>query len=362
LLVYISENFTNYFSFLNLFTYITFRTGGAILTALFFSLIFGEPLIKFLSSLQPSGQPIRLDGPERHIIEKAGTPTMGGVLILSSILVSVFIWSDLTNIFIWITLFSTFSFGLIGLVDDYKKTRSLTSKGLKVSTRILVQTILGFVIVFLIYSFLPKEFNTVISFPFFKNLFLNLGLLFFPFGIFLIIGSANAVNLTDGLDGLAIVPVLIVALSFAFISYVCGNLIFSDYLQIRYIFGSGELAVMCGALVGSALGFLWFNAPPAKVFMGDTGSLSMGGTLGTLSLITKHEIVLAIIGGLFVLETLSVIIQVLSFKLTGKRIFRMAPLHHHFEKQGWAESTIVIRFWIITIILALIGLATLKIR
>ena len=362
MLVYIAENFTNYFSFLNLFTYITFRTGGAILTALFFSLIFGETIIKFLASLQPLGQPIRLDGPERHIIEKAGTPTMGGVLILSSILVSVFIWSDLKNIFIWITLFSIFSFGLVGLVDDYIKIRSLTTDGLKVSTRIFTQILLGFLIVLLIYYFLPQELNTVIYFPFFKNFFLDLGLFFFPFGIFLIIGSANAVNLTDGLDGLAIVPVLIVALSFAFISYVCGNIVFSNYLQIPFIIGSGELAVMCGALVGAALGFLWFNAPPAKVFMGDTGALSMGGTLGTLSLITKHEIVLAIIGGLFVLETLSVIIQVLSFKLTGKRIFKMAPLHHHFEKKGWAESTIVIRFWIISIVLALIGLATLKIR
>ena len=362
MLIYIAENFTSYFSFLNLFTYITFRTGGAILTALFFSLIFGNTLIKFLSSLQPAGQPFRTDGPERHIIEKAGTPTMGGVLILSSILVSVLIWSDLKNIFIWITLLSTFSFGLIGLIDDYKKIRYLKSDGLKASTRILFQLFLGFIIVFLIHSFLPQELKTNISFPFFKNFFLDLGLFYLPFGIFVIIGSANAVNLTDGLDGLAIVPVLIVAMSFAFISYVSGNLIFSDYLKIQYILGSGELAVMCGALVGSALGFLWFNAPPAKVFMGDTGSLSMGGTLGTLALITKHEIVLAIIGGLFVLETLSVIVQVLSFKLTGKRIFKMAPLHHHFEKQGWAESTIVIRFWIITVVLALIGLATLKIR
>jgi len=362
LFVYIAENFTGYFSFLNLFSYITFRTGGAILTALFFSLIFGEHIIRFLTSLQPSGQPIRSDGPERHIIEKAGTPTMGGVLILSSILVSVFIWSDLKNIFIWITLLSTFSFGLIGLIDDYKKIRFLKSDGLKISTRILLQILCSFVIVILIYYFLPQKINTIINFPFFKNFFLDLGLFFLPFGIFLIIGSANAVNLTDGLDGLAIVPVLIVSLSFAFIAYVCGHLIFSNYLQILFIEGSGELSVMCGALVGAALGFLWFNAPPAKVFMGDTGSLSMGGTLGTLSLITKHEIVLAIIGGLFVLETLSVIIQVLSFKLTGKRIFRMAPLHHHFEKKGWAESTIVIRFWIITIVLALIGLATLKIR
>lgn len=362
MLVYLAENYINYFSFLNLFTYITFRTGGAILTALFFSLIFGNTIISFLSSLQPLGQPIRTDGPERHIIEKSGTPTMGGVLILSSILISVFIWSDLTNVFIWITLFATFSFGIIGITDDYKKIRLSKSDGLKASTRIVLQTLCSFIIVYLIYFFLPNHLNSTLSFPFFKNLILDLGLFFFPFGIFLIVGSANAVNITDGLDGLAIVPVLIVSLSFAFISYICGNLIFSNYLQINYIAGCGELSVMCGALIGAALGFLWFNAPPAKVFMGDTGSLSMGGTLGTLALITKHEIVLAIIGGLFVLETLSVIIQVISYKLTGKRIFKMAPLHHHFEKKGWAESTIVIRFWIITIVLALIGLATLKIR
>jgi phospho-N-acetylmuramoyl-pentapeptide-transferase len=362
LLIYLAEAYTNYFSFLNLFTYITFRTGGAILTALFFSLIFGNNIINFLSSLQPTGQPIRSDGPERHIIEKSGTPSMGGVLILASILVSMLIWSNLSNIFVWITLFSSFSFGLIGLIDDYKKIYSQNSKGLKISIRILLQILTSFLIVYLIYTFLPDEYNTKLSFPFFKNFFLDLGIFFIPFGIFLIIGSANAVNLTDGLDGLAIVPVLIVALSFSFIAYVSGNTIFSDYLQIQFISGSGELSVMCGALVGAALGFLWFNAPPAKVFMGDTGSLSMGGTLGALSLITKHEIVLAIIGGLFVLETFSVIIQVVSFKLTGKRIFRMAPLHHHFEKKGWAESTIVIRFWIITIVLALLGLATLKIR
>jgi len=362
LLVYIAEHFTNYFSFLNLFTYITFRTGGAILTSLFFSLIFGEQIIKLISSIQPKGQPFRKDGPQRHIVEKAGTPTMGGVLILSSIIFSVFIWSDLKNIFIWITLFSTISFGLIGLIDDYIKIKSLNNDGLKVLTRVSLQIILSFIIILLIYNSLPQKINTIIHFPFFKNFILDLGIFFIPFGIFLIIGSANAVNLTDGLDGLAIVPVLIVAMSFAFIAYVCGNLIFSNYLQIQFILGSGELTVICGALVGAALGFLWFNAPPAKVFMGDTGSLSMGSALGTLSLITKHEIVLAIIGGLFVLETLSVIIQVVSFKLTGKRIFKMAPLHHHFEKQGWAESTIVIRFWIITVVLALIGLATLKIR
>ena len=347
--VYLAETYTQYFTFFNLFNYISFRTGAAILTSLFFSLIFGEMIITFLSTIQPAGQPIRSDGPERHLFEKAGTPTMGGVLILASIIISFILWAKLT-------------FGLIGFLDDYKKIYSKSSDGLKASTRIILQIVLAFIIVFLIYSTMPENLNSTINFPFFKNLIIDLGMFFFIFGIFIIVGSANAVNLTDGLDGLAIVPVMIVATTFAFIAYVSGNINFSEYLQINYIEGSGELSVFCGAIIGSALGFLWFNAPPAKVFMGDTGSLSLGGGIATLSIMTKHEIVLAIVGGLFVLETLSVIVQVISFKFTGKRIFQMAPLHHHFEKKGWAESTIVIRFWIITIVLALIGLATLKIR
>ena len=332
--VYLAEKYTQYFTFLNIFNYITFRTGAAILTSLFFTLIFGEIIIKFLSTLQPIGQPIRKDGPQRHIVEKIGTPTMGGILILASILVSFFLWARLTNIYVWISLFSCIIFGLIGFLDDYKKIYSNNSYGLNPSTRILLQIVASFAIILLIYNQLPNNINSTINFPFFKNLIIDLGIFFIIFGIFIIVASANAVNLTDGLDGLAIVPVMIVAISFALIAYVSGNIIFSDYLQINYIEGSGELSVFCGAIVGSALGFLWFNAPPAKVFMGDTGSLSMGGAIGTLSVITKHEIVLAIIGGLFVLETLSVIIQVVSFKLTGKRIFQMAPLHHHFEKKG----------------------------
>ena len=359
---FFSSEFTETLSFLNLFNYITFRTGAAILTSLFFSLIFGELIISKLMTFQPIGQPIRLDGPENHLIKKAGTPTMGGLLILSSIAISIFLWADLTNRFVWICSISSIAFGFIGFIDDFKKVRLQNHKGIKASTKITSQVFLGLLIVYFIRDSLPDNINTTLNFPFFKNLIIDLGLFYFLLGVLVVVGSANAVNLTDGLDGLAIVPVMIVAMSFAFISYLTGNIIFSNYLQITYIENTGELSVFCGAVIGSALGFLWFNAPPAKVFMGDTGSLAMGGAIGSLALIVKHEIVLAIIGGMFVLETLSVIIQVLSFKLTGKRIFRMAPLHHHFEKKGWAESTIVIRFWIITIVLALIGLATLKVR
>ncbi len=362
MLKFLAEEYISVFTALNLFNYITFRTGAAILTSLFFSLIFGKLIIHYLSNIQPSGQPIRNDGPESHIIQKAGTPTMGGVLIILSIFVSLILWVDLKNIFIWINFFACLSFGLVGFYDDFLKVKSNSTNGLSAKVRILLQLLICIIVVYLIQISLPSNFNNTISFPFFKNLIVDFGLLYFFIGVFIIIGSANAVNLTDGLDGLAIVPVMIVAMAFAFISYVSGNLIFSNYLQINYIPGSGELAVFCGAVIGAALGFLWFNAPPAKVFMGDTGSLALGGSIGSSALIVKHEIVLAIIGGLFVLETFSVIIQVISFKLTGKRIFMMAPLHHHFEKKGWAESTIVIRFWIITIVLAIIGLGTLKIR
>ena len=358
----LAEEYLNVFSFLNLFNFITFRTGAAILTSLFFSLIFGNMIINSLSKFQPIGQPIRTDGPKNHILEKAGTPTMGGVLIILSVLISLIFWSDLQNNYVWISVFTIISFGLIGLIDDYKKIKFNSSSGLKRSTRIIFQILICLFITFLIINNLNENINTTISFPFFKNLVVDFGIFYLILGVFIIIGSANSVNLTDGLDGLAIVPVMIVAMAFAFIAYVSGNMVFAKYLLINYISGTGELAVFCGSLIGAALGFLWFNAPPAKVFMGDTGSLALGGSLGAIAIMVKHEIVLAIIGGLFVLETLSVIIQVISFKLTGKRVFMMAPLHHHFEKKGWAESTIVIRFWIITIVLALIGLATLKIR
>ena len=358
----IAQEFVIQYSFLNLFNFITFRVGASILTSLFFSLIFGQLIINKLSKIQPKGQPIREDGPETHIIKKTGTPTMGGVLIILSILISSILWTDLQNSFVWIGLLTLILFGLVGLIDDYKKIKSNSSNGLKATTRIILQLFLALFISLIILNILDDKIDTSIAFPFFKNLIVNFGYFYLFISLLILVGSANAVNLTDGLDGLAIVPVMIVSMTFAFIAYVSGNIVFSDYLLINYIPGTGELSVLCGALIGSALGFLWFNAPPAKVFMGDTGSLALGATIGSIAIMVKHEIVLAIAGGLFVLETLSVVIQVLSFKLTGKRVFMMAPLHHHFEKKGWAESTIVIRFWIITIVLALISLATLKIR
>ena len=359
---YLAFEYQSIFSFLNIFSYITFRSGGAILTGLFFSLIFGNFLINKLTNIQPSGQPIREDGPENHIIAKKGTPTMGGLLIILSVLVSTFLWSDLNNIFIWISIITILLFGFIGFADDYKKIKSNSSSGISSKIRIIFQIIFGLLITYLIIRNLDSNISNSMSFPFFKNLIIDFGIFYFFISIFIIIGSANAVNLTDGLDGLAIVPVMIVAMAFSFIVYVTGNTLFSSYLLIQYIPGTGELAVFCGSLIGAALGFLWFNAPPAKVFMGDTGSLALGGSLGSIAIMCKHEILLAIIGGLFVLETFSVVIQVMIFKITGRRVFLMAPLHHHFEKKGWAESTIVIRFWIITIVLALIGLATLRIR
>jgi len=357
-----AQEFVNQYSFLNLFNFITFRVGASILTSLFFSLIFGQFLINKLSKIQPYGQPIRNDGPETHIIEKAGTPTMGGLLIILSVFFSSMLWADLKNHFIWIGLFTLLSFGLIGFIDDYKKIKSNSSNGLTASTRMILQISVSLFISLIILKFLDNKIDTTIAFPFFKNLIINFGYFYLVISLFILVGSANAVNLTDGLDGLAIVPVMIVSMTFAFIAYVSGNIVFSNYLLINYIPGTGELSVLCGALIGAALGFLWFNAPPAKVFMGDTGSLALGAVLGSVAIMVKHEIVLAIAGGLFVLETLSVVIQVISFKLTGKRVFKMAPLHHHYEKKGWAESTIVIRFWIITIVLALLSLATLKIR
>ena len=354
-------NFVDTFSFLNVFKYLTFRTGLSVFTSLAIVLLIGGPFIKFFSN-QKIFNPIRGDGPEDHIVKKIGTPTMGGVIILFGLLISVLLWADLSNINILFCIYITVSFGLLGAFDDFKKIKYSNSSGISSKLKIILQILLAVIGVSLFVYYADFQDMTNLYFPFFKNLIINLGWFFIPFSIFVIIGSSNAVNLTDGLDGLATVPVILVAACFAFISYVTGNIVFSNYLQIPYIEGTGEISIFCGAIIGSCLGFLWFNAPPAKIFMGDTGSLSLGGSLGAIGIITKHEIVLAITGGLFVLEAVSVMVQVISFKLTGKRIFKMAPIHHHFEKKGWPESTVVIRFWIISIILAMIGLATLKLR
>ena len=349
------------YTFLNVFKYLTFRTGLSVVTSLVVVFIIGGPLIKIFSSNMISG-PIRQDGPIDHIIKKSGTPTMGGVIIIIGIVSSTLLWADLSNIYVWTLIFVSLSLGGLGLLDDTLKIKYKNSRGLKSKYKFTGQLIIGALTIFILIQFSNHEYLFDLYFTFFKNLILHMGLFFIPFSLFVIIGASNAVNLTDGLDGLATVPVMLVAISFTLISYVVGNTIFSEYLQIQYIPDVGELSIFCGSIVGACLGFLWYNAPPAKIFMGDTGSLSLGGSLAAIAIIVKHEIVLAIIGGLFVLETVSVIIQVISFKLTGKRIFKMAPIHHHFEKKGWAESTIVIRFWIIAIILALVGLATLKLR
>jgi len=349
------------FSALNVFRYLTFRTGLSVISSMAIVFLIGGTFIKFIESRKLTGQ-IRDDGPEDHIVKKVGTPTMGGILILVGILFGTLLWADLNNSYVWILLMVATSFGLLGAVDDYLKVKRKNSKGISSVTKIIWQIILSLIAVFLLIKYVDNEHLKNLYFPFLKNLTLHLGLFFIPFVIFIIVGSSNAVNLTDGLDGLATVPVMLVALSFTLICYVVGNTVFSEYLQIPYIANVGEASIFCGSIVGACLGFLWYNAPPAKIFMGDTGSLSLGGSLGAVSVISKHEIVLGIIGGLFVLETVSVIIQVVSFKLTGRRVFKMAPLHHHFEKKGWAESTVVIRFWIISIILALVGLATLKLR
>ena len=354
-------NYVDIFSFLNVFKYLTVRTGLAMFTAMLVVFVIGTPFINFFSARQIVN-PIREDGPDEHIIKKIGTPTMGGVLILVGLFSSILLWGNLSSPYIWVLIFIVTSFGLLGAYDDYKKIKFSNSSGVSFKFKIIIQIIIAVLGILILTHFTDHPDLKNLYFPFFKNLLINLGWFFIPFSVFIIVGSSNAVNLTDGLDGLATVPVILVAGCFAFISYVTGNIVFSEYLQIPYIEEVGEVTVFLGSVIGACLGFLWFNAPPAKIFMGDTGSLALGGSLGAVGIITKHEIVLAITGGLFVLEATSVIVQVLSYKLTGKRVFKMAPIHHHFEKKGWAESTIVVRFWIISIILAMIGLATLKLR
>ena len=349
--------------FLNLFQYLTFRSGGAVITALIVSFVFGPVLIRILKIKQGKGQPIRKDGPEGHLLSKQGTPTMGGVIILLALLSGTLLWADLTNSYVWAIIVITLGFGVIGFADDYLKVRHQTSNGVPARVKILLEIAIAVGAVLWIMSLsTSSEQEYGLALPFVKELLINLGWFFIPFAILVIVGASNAVNLTDGLDGLAIVPIMIAAACFGVISYFVGNAVFSNYLQLHYVPGTGELSVFCGALVGAGLGFLWFNAPPAMVFMGDTGSLAAGAALGAIAIMTKHELVLAIVGGLFVLETASVIVQVGRYKLFGRRVFQMAPLHHHFEKKGLAEPTIVIRFWIISVILALIGLATLKLR
>jgi len=346
----------------NLFRYITFRSGGAFFTALIIGFVFGRPLINWLRRVQKRGQPIRDDGPERHIVEKAGTPTMGGVLILGALLGSAFLWARLDNGFVWTVLLVTLGFGLIGFVDDYLKVTSQTHKGVSGKVRLAIGFVIAGVAGWYLATIQPAALADKIAVPILKDALVNAGWFYLPFVMLVIVGSANAVNLTDGLDGLAIMPVMIAAGSLGFIAYIVGRIDFTEYLQVHYIPGTGEITVITSAIIGAGLGFLWYNAPPAMVFMGDTGSLSLGACLGAIAVATKHEIVWAIIGGLFVLEAVSVIVQVASFKLTGKRVFRMAPIHHHYEEKGWAEPTVVIRFWIIAVILALVGLASLKLR
>jgi phospho-N-acetylmuramoyl-pentapeptide-transferase len=351
-----------YFNPLNIFRYITFRTGGATATAMLFVFWLGPSIISLLRLKQGKGQPIREDGPKSHLLTKRGTPTMGGLMIMAGVLVSTLLWANLTNRYVWVVLLVTVGFGAIGFYDDYLKVTKQSHKGFSGRSRLAIEAVIAGIACIAIAMISTPGLSNKLALPFSKDLLFDLGWFFVVFGGFVIVGAGNAVNITDGLDGLAIVPVMIAAGTFGFIAYLAGNAVFANYLQIHFVPGTGELAVICGALIGAGLGFLWFNAPPAQIFMGDTGSLALGGLLGAIAVATKHEIVLAIVGGLFVLEILSVIIQVASFKLTGKRVFRMAPIHHHFEQLGWTEPQVVIRFWIVSVILALVGLATLKLR
>ncbi len=350
------------FALFNVFRYITFRAGGAVMTALLIAFVIGPSMIAWLRVKQGKGQPIRSDGPQRHIVEKQGTPTMGGLMILVSSVIATLLWADLTDAYVWIVLLVTLSFGLLGFTDDYQKVTKRSSAGISGRAKLAVQIAVAMIATYAVMALETHDLAGGVAVPFLKTALIPLGWGFLLFGALVIVGASNAVNLTDGLDGLAIVPVMIAALAFALIAYLVGNIKFADYLQLHYVAGTGELTVFLAALFGAGLGFLWYNAPPAMVFMGDTGSLALGGALGAVAVATKHELVLAIVGGLFVMEAVSVIVQVVSFKLTGKRVFKMAPIHHHFEQLGWKEPTVVIRFWIIAVVLALIGLSTLKLR
>jgi phospho-N-acetylmuramoyl-pentapeptide-transferase len=357
----------DYVPVLNLFKYLTFRTVMSVATAQLVVVLMGSRFIRWMQAKQGKGQPIRTDGIERHVVEKAGTPTMGGFMILAGLLVGTLLWSDLTDAYVWMAVGVTASFGILGFLDDYAKVTKQSTAGVSGRLRLAMEFIVAFAAVAAIIQFAPINaeghgYSTRVAFPLIKFLTFDLGWFYVIFGGLVIVGAANAVNFTDGLDGLATVPVMIAGAAFGLIAYLVGNAVFARYLQLPFALGVGELSVFCGSIIGAGLGFLWYNAPPAKIFMGDTGSLALGGALGAVAVATKHEIVLAIIGGLFVLETVSVMVQVISFKTTGKRVFRMAPIHHHFERLGWAESTVVIRFWIISVMLALLGLATLKLR
>jgi phospho-N-acetylmuramoyl-pentapeptide-transferase len=346
----------------NVFRYITFRTAGAVVTALFFVFLFGPNMISALRLRQGRGQPIREDGPQGHLLTKKGTPTMGGLMILAGGVSSILLWSNLANGYVWVVLFVTVSFGAIGFYDDFLKVKRMSHAGFSGRQRLIIEAIVAVIAGYALASLMPPEIANSMMFPFVKGAGLPLSYAFYIFAAFVIVAAGNSVNLTDGLDGLAIVPVMVAAACFGLIAYLVGSQTYADYLLLNSVPGTAELAVVCGALIGAGLGFLWFNAPPAQIFMGDTGSLALGGAIGTIAVATKHEIVLAIIGGLFVLEAVSVIVQVTSFKLTGKRVFKMAPIHHHFEMMGWTESQVVIRFWIISFVLALIGLSSLKLR
>ena len=347
--------------FFNLFRYITFRAGGAFMTALIFGFLFGPPLINVLRRKQGKGQPIRDDGPETHM-EKAGTPTMGGLLIVGALLTATVLWARLDNPFVWMVLFVTLSFAAIGFADDYAKVSKQSTAGVPGRVRLILGFLIAGIAGYWAALNHPDALANQLAVPVFKDVLIYMGMFFVPFAMIVIVGAANAVNLTDGLDGLAIMPVMIASGALGIIAYFVGRVDFTDSLGLHYVPGTGELLVFVAGLIGGGLGFLWYNAPPAAVFMGDTGSLALGGALGAIAVASKHEIVLAIVGGLFVVEALSVIIQVLYYKRTGKRVFLMAPIHHHYEKKGWAEPQIVIRFWIISLILAMIGLATLKVR